>query len=187
MPIVSALRARASEQITVADSVTRLTLALRRGSPLPEQVAIIRELFGRVGDDGNRAYRVAYVSMARKEGKTVQPGALKRGAFYFFARRDSSANQAVFRVTYRRKTAFYAPWVEYGHRIVARFKGKYTDYPVRGKGRLTGLSQRRRASTGRVPPHPWFEAAARSAAARTIDVQVEAGELEVRKIVNERT
>ena len=142
---------------------------------------------GRYMRDQVRAATPVGKAPTRKEGKTVQPGALKRGAFYFFARRDSSANQAVFRVTYRRKTAFYAPWVEYGHRIVARFKGKYTDYPVRGKGRLTGLSQRRRASTGRVPPHPWFEAAVRSAAARTIDVQVEAGELEVRKIVNERT
>lgn len=45
---------------------------------------------------------------------------------------------------------FYWPWVEWGHRIVARFAGKYTDYKIRGRGRLTGIAKRRRASTGWV-------------------------------------
>lgn len=46
---------------------------------------------------------------------------------------------------------FYWSWVEFGHRIIGRFKGKYTDYKVRGRGRLTGLAKRRRAPLGFVP------------------------------------
>lgn len=45
---------------------------------------------------------------------------------------------------------FYWAWVEFGHRIIGRFKGKYTDYKVRGRGRLTGLAMRRRSPLGFV-------------------------------------
>jgi HK97 gp10 family phage protein len=55
---------------------------------------------------------------------------------------------------------YYWRWVEFGHRIVARFAGKYTDYRVRGRGRMTGLAARRRASTRSVPPHPFLRPAA---------------------------
>lgn len=57
------------------------------------------------------------------------------------------------------RDAFYARWVEEGHRIVARYKGKYEDYKQRGKGRLHGLTLRRRdaAATGRrVRAYPFL-------------------------------
>lgn len=45
---------------------------------------------------------------------------------------------------------FYWPWVEFGHKIIGRYKGAYTDYKVRGRGRLTGLAKRRRSPIGFV-------------------------------------
>lgn len=45
---------------------------------------------------------------------------------------------------------FYWRFVHFGHKIVGRYKGKYSDYRVRGKGRLTGLAARRRAPLGFV-------------------------------------
>lgn len=45
---------------------------------------------------------------------------------------------------------YYWRWVHFGHKIVGRYKGKYTDYRVRGRGRLTGLSKRRKAPLGFV-------------------------------------
>lgn len=128
----------------------------------------------------------------RRKGETVQAGTLKRSVFYFYKKRDSNANQAVFAVTFRRRTkklemdGFYAPWVEFGHRIVARFKGKYTDYALRGKKRMTGLAKRRRQSKGRVPAHPFFEPAVTAAAARAVDLQVEAMQVEMAKVVREK-
>jgi HK97 gp10 family phage protein len=51
---------------------------------------------------------------------------------------------------------FYWRFVEFGHKIVGRYAGNYTDYKVRGRGRMTGLAARRRASTTSVPPYPFL-------------------------------
>lgn len=56
---------------------------------------------------------------------------------------------------------YYWRWVEFGHRIVGRYKGKYADYKVRGRGRRTGLSVRRRSPIGSVQPIPFLRTAAR--------------------------
>jgi hypothetical protein len=55
--------------------------------------------------------------------------------------------------------AFYWKFVELGHRIVGRFAGKYTDYPLRGLGRKTGRALRRRQSTTAVPAYPFLQPA----------------------------
>lgn len=55
---------------------------------------------------------------------------------------------------------FYWAFVEFGHKFVARFKGKYTDYKLYGRGRLTGISKRRRESTGRVLGRPFMQVGA---------------------------
>lgn len=55
---------------------------------------------------------------------------------------------------------FYWRWLNFGHRIVGRFKGKYTDYPLWGRGRKTGLAKRRRAPLGFVPGKHFMEAGA---------------------------
>lgn len=118
----------------------------------------------------------------RRGGQTIQPGTLKRSAYRFFKRADSNANQAVFVVSFRQgkkqqksnRDAYYAAWVERGHRIV----------PRKGKSGLK-LSQRRRAPTGTVPPHPFFEQAVTGAAQRTAEVQVEAMTKEMQRVVSE--
>lgn len=64
--------------------------------------------------------------------------------------------------------AYYAGWVEFGHRNVPRRKGRYTDLPLRGLGRAIGISLRRRfaaereqagAKNARTPPHPFLKPA----------------------------
>jgi hypothetical protein len=45
---------------------------------------------------------------------------------------------------------FYWRFVHFGHKTVGRYKGKYTDYRIRGRGRLTGLGKRRKAPLGFV-------------------------------------
>lgn len=50
---------------------------------LPWEEKIIRDLFGTVNDDGSRQYREAYLSVARKNGKTELAGAI--GAYCLFA------------------------------------------------------------------------------------------------------
>lgn len=55
---------------------------------------------------------------------------------------------------------FYWRFVHFGHKIVARYKGKYTDYRLRGRGRLTGLAKRRRAPIGFVPGRGFLYAGA---------------------------
>lgn len=74
--------------------------------------------------------------------------------------------------------AYYAGWVEFGHKIVPRFKGKYEDYRLRGRGRLTGLANRRRAATDfgppkHVRPHPFMAPAYRSQRERALQVMTE--------------
>lgn len=65
---------------------------------------------------------------------------------------------------------YYFRWVEAGHRIVARFKGKYTDFKVRGRGRQTGLALRRAASTERVKPYPFLGPAFQAKGATAIQI-----------------
>lgn len=85
-------------------------------------------------------------------GRARAPGLLKASLITVFDGRRSNDTQAVYLLRFReKKAAYYAKWVERGHRIVPRFKGKYTDYPLRGRGRLTGLAKRRAAATGFVP------------------------------------
>jgi len=92
-------------------------------------------------------------------------GILRRSIIMKFIREESNATQAVFYVTARKgksarsklkasshgatyatlsSDAFYAGWVERGHKVVHRFKGKYEDFPLFGRKRRTGLTDRRR-------------------------------------------
>lgn len=57
------------------------------------------------------------------------------------------------------KDAYYAGWVEFGHLNVPRRKGRYSDFALRGAGRATGISVRRREAQSRnkrTPPHPFL-------------------------------
>jgi hypothetical protein len=101
-----------------------------------------------------------------KSTKRHVAGTLKRSVRVVFARDDSNDNQAVYRVTFHKgkaaqgrltrkgaaftlpTDAFYAPWVERGHRIVPR-KG--------GTGAGKTLRRRREQSTAVVSPNPFME------------------------------
>lgn len=112
----------------------------------------------------------------RRKGQMVPRGNLRNAAFYFFDRRDSNENQATFRVTFRKKTGFYASWVDGGHPIV----------PRHGKGLGPTLRHRRMNANRQVPPHPFFEAAVTSGAERTLEVEVAAMDAELKKIISEK-
>jgi HK97 gp10 family phage protein len=113
----------------------------------------------------------AFVAAGAPTGKSTPrhvAGTLKRSVRAVFAREDSNDNQAVYRVTFHKgkaaqgrltrkgavftlpTDAFYAPWVERGHKIVPR-KG------TTGAGRT--LRRRREQSTAVVPPHRFMEPA----------------------------
>lgn len=51
---------------------------------------------------------------------------------------------------------YYAPWVEFGHKIVTPFKGDYFSLPLRGRGRKTGIAKRRRSAQGFVTARPFM-------------------------------
>lgn len=111
----------------------------------------------------------------RKKGIIRPPGTLKQSAFRYYARRQSGDTQAVFVVTYRKKTGYYASWVDQGHKIVTR---KSVKNP--------GTIRSRRSSSSRVvPPHPFFEQAVTGAATRTAQTMGDAGQSEARVILRE--
>lgn len=95
------------------------------------------------------------VKAAAQQATPVRTGTLRRSAIVNYRRKDSTDDKTVYIVTYRRgkrfqarvtakgrkianRDAFYAPWVEFGHKIV----------PRKSKG---SRAARRLAATGTVP------------------------------------
>ncbi|MBK8916486.1 MAG: HK97 gp10 family phage protein [Phycisphaerales bacterium] len=94
----------------------------------------------------------------RRGGRLVPAGTLKRSALVKFDRTQSNDLQAVYIVTFRRgkkqqkgnRDAYYASWVEFGHRIVPR-KPKGSRWKrKRGLVSAFSLAGRRAAATGSV-------------------------------------
>lgn len=98
------------------------------------------------------------------------PGTLKDAIYQKRVTKESIGSREVWSVNVSREHAYYATWVEYGHMFVARFKGKYTDYEIRGKGRLTGLAGRRAGATEMMPPRPYMRPAFEASWPRAVDV-----------------
>jgi HK97 gp10 family phage protein len=120
--------------------------------------------------NGLRAAVGAGARVIRDEARSrvpVDTGVLRRSIYVKQIRELSSNSQQTFFVgvrsgkKYRRKgqDAYYWRWVEFGHRIVARFAGEYTDYKLKGLGRLTGISKRRKQSKTTVPAQPFMRPA----------------------------
>lgn len=65
---------------------------------------------------------------------------------------------------------YYWRWVVGGHKAVGRFKGKSTDYAIRGRGRLTGISVRRRAATKSTREYPILEQAFRAQSNQALEI-----------------
>lgn len=80
-----------------------------------------------------------------------QPGTLKRSLVNKFAKDESNETQATYIVTARKgkqeqkrsRNAFYAGWVERGHKVVARRQGK-------GKGGLFNQTLRARRAASKT-------------------------------------
>lgn len=127
-------------------------------------------------------------------------GTLKRSLRVVYKREDSNDNQAVFAVTFRqgkkaqgkvvinRKSgaqsfqlsadAYYAGWVERGHRIVGRRNANF----LRGstiRARRTAAN----VSGARVPPHPFLEPAFVGSRQTAEDAMVETGQALVKDML----
>ncbi len=126
-----------AETVTIKglDELARNLKAL----PAKLQKNIMRKALGASGAAGvikKVAQANAPVSAApvtRGGGRVTQPGVLKAAAIVKFIRNQSNDTQAVYIVTFRRgkkaqrigkrannRDAFYASWVEFGHKIVPR-------------------------------------------------------------------
>lgn len=97
-------------------------------------------------------------------------GTLRRSVIVKFVREQSNETQAAFIVTYRKgkkfqagqkagkgkrklsSDAFYASWVEFGHKIVRRAHQALFSRNQRAVNRIT-IRARRASATGQVPPH----------------------------------
>lgn len=124
----------------------------------------------------NAAIAAAPVGSSRK-GHAA--GTLKRAAIIKFVPDMSNDTQVEYIVTFRKgkrqqkysRDAFYASWVEFGHKIVPR-----SAKAVSLKGFLRNkrtLRNRRAAATGRVEPHrflgPAFESSKQNALTAMVD------------------
>lgn len=150
-----------------------------------ELAAKLREMPDNINRNALRSAVGAGAAAVRDETKfraPVETGTLKRAIYIKQIREKSSLTQQTFYVGARQgqgerkvgkkglnRDAYYARWVEGGHKIVARFKKKYESFKLRGRGRLTGLVLRRAQSTGRVRPHRFLAPAFESKRQAAID------------------
>ena len=139
--------------------------------PLRKSGTLARSIIVKSIPEESNATQSVYYVLARK-GKYLQKGQ-EYGKADAQGKRKKRAESS---------DAYYAAWVERGHRNVARYKGKYTDYKIRGKGRLTGLRRRRAASTTSTKAHPFMSTG--FASAKTLAAQKMVGVMtaEIKKL-----
>lgn len=132
------------------------------------------------------AVRIAPVSKGprrRGKGRIVAPGTLRRAIRNVYAREKSNENQVTYLVTVRKgkreqkrdRDAYYASWVEFGHKFV----------PRRSKGKLLGqsLSARRKSAISNVPPHRYLAPSFESKKLIALSAMNRKMETELRKII----
>lgn len=108
---------------------------------------------------------VAAHAIPRGRGRKTAPGTLRRAAIIKFIPEQSNATQVVYFVTFRQgkrqqksnRDAFYAKWVERGHRIVPRSRRIGT---VGGKAVYRKTIRARRAGSSRSVKGVFFLAKA---------------------------
>lgn len=136
-----------------------------------------------------KAKELAPISSSKGNTRPNHPaGTLKRAATSAYAKELSSNVQQSYVITFRKgkreqrnskktgkslsRDAFYASWVEFGHKIV----------PRRSVIHPGTLSQRRKNPIGMVPPHPFlrpaFEASS-TQATNTVIESIKAGLLKL--------
>lgn len=128
--------------------------------------------------------------------KPGHPGLLEKAAIINFRRRESNETQAVYIVTFRQGKkqqsvrrgkqainldAFYARWVEGGHKIVPRSKKVGTRG---GKNRYAHtLKARRTGSTGMVKPYPFLRPALETNVDRVVERMADVVRQEFAKVL----
>lgn len=152
-----------SETVTIT-GLAELNKRLRE-LPAKLQKTIMRRALGAGGAAGvikkaaiARA-PIASMPVHRGGGNVTQPGVLKAAAIVKFLRSESNDTQSVYIVTFRRGKraqrigkrarnldAFYASWVEFGHKIVPRVRRTGRDR--RGRFINSRTIRARRASSG---------------------------------------
>lgn len=129
------------------------------------------------------------VKAAEIAGAPVKSGRLKAAFIVKFVRESSNDEQATFIVTVRQGKkqrqlkrgrgknakivdldAYYAKWVERGHKNVAR--PKKTDLRLTGRRRRSNIAARRAASNSVTPPHPFFAPALSRSQTKALDAMV---------------
>lgn len=158
---------------------------------------ISKKVLRKMGSAGARVIKTAVIAgtpvAAQPHRRGVSPGLLRRAAIIKFVREQSSVDQATYIVTYRQGKkaqsigkrqvnldAFYARWVERGHKIVPRSKRVGTRG---GKARYAESKRaRQQKAAGRVAGLFFFAAALRVSQAKALTAMVDTGSSEIRRL-----
>lgn len=139
-----------------------------------ELAAALREMPDNVNRNALRAAVNSGAAIVRDEAKLrapVETGTLRRAMYVKQIRELSGTTRQTFYIGARQgkkeravgkkkvnRDAYYARWVEGGHKIVPRGSKATTALNRLGR-RITGLTIRRNAAQGFVPPHEFLQPA----------------------------
>lgn len=127
---------------------------------------------------GARVVKAAVVENIGTDPRS-RSGTLKRSAIIKYLAAESNQTQVEYIVTFRRgkraakrgRDAFYAPWVEHGHKIVPR-SGKAKTLRGILRNRRT-LRSRRQLATAMVRPHRFMAPGFERSKVRALKVMIE--------------
>lgn len=147
----------------------------RRLDALPKQIA--RKALKRAVGSGARIIQLAAYALAPvgRSHKGHVAGTLKRAAIIKFVASESNDTQVEYIVTFRQgkraaksqSDAYYARWVEFGHRIVPRGRSAKSVSTILRNKRT--LAARRRTPSGEVAPHRFLGPAFDATSAVAVD------------------
>jgi len=151
--------------------------------PVDVRTKVIRRGVSRAASEVKKAAAAAAPQASRpiprgKSRPATQPGTLKRAAIIKLLRELSGEDQIAYGVTFRQgrkaqakgRDAFYASWVERGHKIVPRSAKVRT---LQGKRRsAVALAKRRAGASGFVPGRFFLAQSFGATRARAIEVMV---------------
>lgn len=145
-----------------------VTKVLRRG--VAAAAGVIKGAAAQYAPIGSR--------VKKRKGLSIQPGTLRRSAIVKYLPAESNGTQVEYIVTFRQgnraaragKDAYYASWVEFGHRVVPRGKRIKDVYGLLRNQRT--IRARRALSTTRVPPHRYFGPAFDATSGKALTVMI---------------
>lgn len=139
---------------------------------------------------GARVVKAAVVENIGSDPRSIS-GTLKRSAIIKFVAAESNETQVEYIVTFRRgknqqkhgRDAFYAPWVEHGHKIVPRSAKAKT---LRGvlRNRRTLRARRSAAGLKFVRPHPFAAPGFERSKQKALDAMIKRGLIDLDKALS---